>query len=52
MKTAMICYECASVEWVSERWESMAAYYKKKDQIIPGMSFTFGRRWWTCGECR
>ncbi|GAG73726.1 unnamed protein product [marine sediment metagenome] len=51
MNTALICYTCMSVEWVSERWESAAAYYKAKDLGISGMSNTKGRRYWTCGNC-
>jgi len=51
MNVALICYECADVTWQKERFESMAAYFKLKDPVVPGMSTTFRRRYWTCGEC-
>ena len=51
MNIALICYVCLEVEWVSERWESSAAYFKAKDPGSPGMSNTKGRRYWTCGDC-
>lgn len=51
MNVAMVCYECLTVDWVPERFESMAAYYKAKDPAVAGMSCTFRRRYWTCGEC-
>ena len=51
MNTALICYVCLDVEWVPERWESAAAYYKAKDTGTTAMSCAKGRRYWTCKGC-